>query len=283
MPSDDGYCVATLDGSWGDMPCDYERYFACQKDSTYYMIESAGLLTWANAQSYCRQHYTDLPIIHSSVENDQLTAAIIKGYYVWIGLYRDPWEWSDQWDLRFRYWASGQPNLRVGPDCASMATFDYGKWSQESCDYLHPFMCHAEEKRKQVVRLKLSCTGKCQLNDPSLQTAILNQGLPVVLVDDPTEFCKACFASDDGDTYQHVPVEILNQKNENVALRPLYFRLQPSSVGNILEGNAVMDNIDNIPWAMCLFGLTYALHLDYPKCMGNTILFIQHVLLDLDH
>ncbi|XP_073786985.1 C-type lectin 1-like isoform X3 [Danio rerio] len=175
MPSDDGYCVATLDGSWGDMPCDYERYFACQKDSTYYMIESAGLLTWANAQSYCRQHYTDLPIIHSSVENDQLTAAIIKGYYVWIGLYRDPWEWSDQWDLRFRYWASGQPNLRVGPDCASMATFDYGKWSQESCDYLHPFMCHAEEKRKQVVRLKLSCTGKCQLNDPSLQTAILNQ------------------------------------------------------------------------------------------------------------
>lgn len=89
-------------------------------------------------------------------------------------------------------------------------------------------------------------------------------------------------ASDDGDSYQHVPVGILSIENEDVALHPLAIRLHPSSVGIILEGNVVMDNLDNIPQAMCLlFGLTYALHLDYPKCMGNTFLFIQHVLLGL--
>ncbi|GAA6072441.1 uncharacterized protein LOC122139691 [Tachysurus ichikawai] len=58
-------------------------------------------------------------------------------------------------------------------------------------------------------------------------------------------------ASDDGDSYQHVPVGILSLENEDVALQPLSLRLHPSSVGIILEGNVVMDNFDNIPQAMC--------------------------------
>lgn len=53
-------------------------------------------------------------------------------------------------------------------------------------------------------------------------------------------------ASDDGDSYQHVKM------NEDVALQPLSIHLHPSSVGIILEGNVVMDNLDNIPQAMCL-------------------------------
>ncbi|XP_056324029.1 macrophage mannose receptor 1 [Danio aesculapii] len=175
MPNDDGYCVATYSGSWIDMPCNLGRYFVCYKNTTYYMIQSAGPIPWTEAQSYCRQYYTDLPTIHSSAENDNLTAAVLRGWYIWIGLYRDTWEWSDQWDLQFRYWAIGQPNQRVGPDCVSMSTADSGKWRQERCNVLHPFICYAEEKRKQIIRLKLSCAGKCQLNDPSLQTAILNQ------------------------------------------------------------------------------------------------------------
>lgn len=90
-----------------------------------------------------------------------------------------------------------------------------------------------------------------------------------------------CQASDDGDSYQHVPIGILKQENEDVALQTLSFCLHPSSMGIILEGNAVMDNIDNTAQAMCRFGSTYALHLDYPKCMGNTLLFIQPILLGL--
>ncbi|XP_073786960.1 L-selectin-like isoform X3 [Danio rerio] len=142
MPNDDGYCVATYSGSWIVKLCSDGRYFVCYKNTTYYMIQSAR--SWTDAQSYCRQYYTDLPTIHSSAENDQLNAAIMKGYYIWIGLYRDPWEWSDQWDLRFRYWASGQPNQRVGTDCVSMSTTDSGKWSQESCNVLHPFICYED-------------------------------------------------------------------------------------------------------------------------------------------
>jgi len=40
----------------------------------------------------------------------------------------------------------------------------------------------------------------------------------------------------------------------------------------ILEGGIVMNNLQNQPQAICvLFGLSYALNLDYPKDMKNTL------------
>jgi len=43
-----------------------------------------------------------------------------------------------------------------------------------------------------------------------------------------------------------------------------------------------MDDLQNLPEALCLiFGLPYALHLDYPKAMKNTFCFIQRVMLGL--
>lgn len=58
--------------------------------------------------------------------------------------------------------------------------------------------------------------------------------------------------------------------------------LPPTSTAIVIEGNLVMDNIKDFPQAVCLlFGLTYALHLDYPKYMAHTLTFIQTVMLGL--
>lgn len=60
------------------------------------------------------------------------------------------------------------------------------------------------------------------------------------------------------------------------------FKLNPSKVGIILEGNVVMDDLANLPQAFCvLFGLIYALHLDYPRYMKNTFCFVQQVMFNL--
>ncbi|KAL0201644.1 hypothetical protein M9458_004831, partial [Cirrhinus mrigala] len=60
------------------------------------------------------QFYTDLPTIHNFEENNQIKQVILSGWYIWFGLYLDSWEWSDQWDLRFRHWAAGQPFMGTG-------------------------------------------------------------------------------------------------------------------------------------------------------------------------
>ncbi|XP_067309542.1 macrophage mannose receptor 1-like [Pseudorasbora parva] len=131
---------------------------------------------WSDAQSYCRQYHTDLPTIHNSEEENKIKSILPSTSWVWIGLFLDSWEWSDKWSLFFRNWAAGQPSDSSGSgDCVGMLTTDSGKWAQYSCDLKQPFICYGDEKKKQIVRLKLSCNGECTLNDPSLQTAILNE------------------------------------------------------------------------------------------------------------
>ncbi len=67
------------------------------------LIESTGYIwvqmwkNWRDAQSYCRQHYTDLPTIHNSEEQNQLKSIVSSSSaWVWIGLFQDSWEWSDK-------------------------------------------------------------------------------------------------------------------------------------------------------------------------------------------
>ncbi|GAA6088006.1 uncharacterized protein LOC553308 [Tachysurus ichikawai] len=144
---------------------------------------------------------------------------------------------------------------------------------------------HHSPQLIQIFRSKRGLTGQIlsyllkqtMISDVADMRCAVIRGLPVILGDDPTKFFKACFASADEDSYQHVPVGILSKESEDVAQPPLHFHLHPSTEG-ILEGNAVMNNLENLPQAMCLvFGLTYALHLDYPKCMTKTFHFIKQV------
>ncbi|XP_049889945.1 sterile alpha motif domain-containing protein 3-like [Epinephelus moara] len=96
------------------------------------------------------------------------------------------------------------------------------------------------------------------------------RGLPVILGDDPSTFFKASFDVDDeGGSYNDVPVGILCREQENITPHTQSLHHNASSVGIILEGNIVMD-VASLPQAMYIvFGLTYALHLNYPKYMKN--------------
>uniref|UniRef100_A0A3Q3ERP0 Uncharacterized protein n=1 Tax=Kryptolebias marmoratus TaxID=37003 RepID=A0A3Q3ERP0_KRYMA len=83
--------------------------------------------------------------------------------------------------------------------------------------------------------------------------------------------------------FTQVPVGLLTVIPE-VSLQPglKALHLEPSSIGIILEGTIVMDDIESHDQAVCItFPLIYALHLDYPKCLRNTFDFIQKVMLSL--
>ncbi|KAK9980154.1 hypothetical protein ABG768_013537, partial [Culter alburnus] len=171
-PNGDGGCVRSFNGSWYDESCITALPFVCFNDSSGFIIITTAM-TWRDAQSYCRQHHTDLASI-SSAEQQNL---IRNQASLWIGLFLDSWQWSDSGNLSFRYWTEGQPSQSSGSECVGMSRNNSGKWAHESCDLKHPFICHGDDKliKKQIVKLKLSCNGKCTLNDPSIQTAILNE------------------------------------------------------------------------------------------------------------
>ncbi|XP_043078747.1 macrophage mannose receptor 1-like [Puntigrus tetrazona] len=173
QPNGDGVCAAIYYELWHDASCDLNLYFVCYEKSGYILVQSSK--TWSDAQSYCRQYHTDLATIHSSEENDQINQILLLSNYIWIGLFLDSWGWSDQWDLSFRHWAAGQPSQASGSNCVGMTRTNSGRWSQYSCGLQQPFICYGDDIRKQIVRLKVTCKGKCALNDPSLQAAILNK------------------------------------------------------------------------------------------------------------
>ncbi|XP_039532869.1 L-selectin-like [Pimephales promelas] len=175
-PKNENKCGFIANGVWKSYSCSAQFFFMCYSESEYIRVQTSK--NWTDAQSYCRQRHTDLPTIDNSEEQNKIKSIIPSGSSVWIGLFQDSWEWSDKWSRFFRNWAAGQPSQTSGSgDCVGMSTTDTGKWAHENCDLQRPFICHGEGEiiKKQIVRLKLSCNGECTLNDPSRQTAILNE------------------------------------------------------------------------------------------------------------
>ncbi len=88
--------------------------------------------------------------------------------------------------------------------------------------------------------------------------------------------------SDTDEAWEQIPVGVLTVIIEDVPLPSHHLHLDPVATAIIVEGVIVMDNLVNLPQSLCLlFGLSYALHLDYTKAMKNTLNFIQRVILGL--
>lgn len=122
-------------------------------------------------------------------------------------------------------------------------------------------------------------TGK-EADVTAMRTLVL-RGLPILLGDGASNFYNTCNACD-VDCWPQVSVGVLTVIDEEEPLIPNKLYLDPVSTAIIVEGDIVLDNLLNLPQAICvLFGLFYALNLNYPKGMRNTFNFIQKVMLGL--
>ncbi|XP_039890140.1 C-type mannose receptor 2-like [Simochromis diagramma] len=108
-------------------------------------------MTWTEAQSYCREHFTDLVTIYNSNINQLLLSISPKtNTWAWMGLYDDPssWKWSMEGKLfyvgsthEFMIWANGQP------DCANAKEYCVALQGQTQmddrpCGDSYPFLCY---------------------------------------------------------------------------------------------------------------------------------------------
>uniref|UniRef100_A0A667WJH7 C-type lectin domain-containing protein n=1 Tax=Myripristis murdjan TaxID=586833 RepID=A0A667WJH7_9TELE len=89
------------------------------------------LKNWSDAQSHCRQSYTDLASVRNLTENEEIRGLI--SYISWIGLFRDAWKWSDGSTMSFSKWDDNQPS---GGDERCVASH-LGKWRTDllACEY----------------------------------------------------------------------------------------------------------------------------------------------------
>ncbi|XP_051245138.1 macrophage mannose receptor 1-like isoform X2 [Dicentrarchus labrax] len=155
-------------GFWEDWLCTDTAQFVCYhmtSSSFIYVNESK---TWSEAQSYCREHYTDLASVRNQAENDQIEN-MNQNRSVWIGLYRDSWKWSDGSPTSFTYWNNNEPNGDY-----ACAVIHNGRWEDYDCDTTLYFVCEIVPVKQQVVRVKVT-KQETSVNLEDAAEAILKQ------------------------------------------------------------------------------------------------------------
>ncbi|KAL7374476.1 hypothetical protein ABVT39_001390 [Epinephelus coioides] len=155
-------CVRMDTHKWKDVPCSNNHTFICyderkQSNKTFHLIEDK--MSWPQAQSYCREHHTDLVSGDQQLEDNEFKREYKSNNWVWIGLFRDSWRWSDGSSFSFRYW-----DLELFRDedsskkCA--VTLLDGKWSSDECNKTKPFFCYDDK----VILIKENKTWEEALN-----------------------------------------------------------------------------------------------------------------------
>ncbi|XP_028993904.2 macrophage mannose receptor 1-like [Betta splendens] len=126
-------CGTINNQSWNDHYCNKTFLFLCydgrNQSNAFHHIDIN--MTWPQAQSYCRQHYTDLV-----GGLDQLNDSTLASWSnVIIGLFRDTWRWSDGSNSSFRNWESLEDLVDGQSDktCATVLN-TAGTWSYDYCD-----------------------------------------------------------------------------------------------------------------------------------------------------
>ncbi len=128
-------------------------------------------MNWHDARMYCRTHHVDLATITDDTENAFLAQVLFgKGHKdAWIGLYKVPWLWSDNTSVSWSSvkWASGQPDIVNGNECARADT--EGLTAADTCLTTLPFYCR-ENRKIQRVRFTVKSDG--HLDESTVMEAI---------------------------------------------------------------------------------------------------------------
>lgn len=109
----------------------------------YVHIESK--MNWLNAQSYCRQHYTDMAPVSNSLDMCKLLELVMdSNNFYWIGLVRnstdsEKWTWSGGAGVTTFFWAQGQPENRYNED---YGLFQYNSWHDGTPNSALEFLCY---------------------------------------------------------------------------------------------------------------------------------------------
>ncbi|XP_034166734.1 C-type mannose receptor 2-like isoform X2 [Pangasianodon hypophthalmus] len=137
-------CAAISPWGWDDRPCTFTLPFVCFDDSkadSQRYIYISNLVTWPEAQSYCRHHHTDLASARDAKENLLIQALVPE--WTWFGLFRDSWKWTDQTNISTISWMSGKPDNALGNEnCGYLYN---SQAADAQCSDIMPFFCYSDK------------------------------------------------------------------------------------------------------------------------------------------
>ncbi|XP_071340275.1 macrophage mannose receptor 1-like [Trachinotus anak] len=164
-----------MDGRWIDATCQQSLSYVCFDDTNppgqrTYTVKNDPQ-TWNDAQTYCRTYHTDLAVIGNAQENAEVMS-MMSTQFVWIGLYRVPWRWSDKSSSSFRNWLRGEPNQPGREYCAVENPGHF--FGNLNCDAKVFSWCYKDLRVKlKLVRVKIQADA--DLSDPATNTQIVQQ------------------------------------------------------------------------------------------------------------
>ncbi|XP_072315509.1 C-type lectin 1-like [Eucyclogobius newberryi] len=155
------------------------------------------MTTWQRGRSTCRENHHDLVAVTSSGINSAVRGLVAEGTSVWIGLFKDAWEWSDGHDTSFRSWVDGGDS---DGDCATISMESRGFWTAKDCAAKMPFVCEGGLKtRKTLVKIQMFTTA------PPNPEVIIEQLSNQLKTNGVSDFKLSWKRGKDGTIFQRAP------------------------------------------------------------------------------
>ncbi|XP_068584391.1 C-type mannose receptor 2-like [Cebidichthys violaceus] len=110
--------------------------------------------SWEEAQTYCREHYTDLAKVFDMTDMKRLNDSASHQGEAWIGLHNQTnvnrvWLWSLP-EVKFSdsetEWKDGEPNDKEPPE--NCVVVEEHKWKDIPCNKEHEFICYDAKMQK---------------------------------------------------------------------------------------------------------------------------------------
>uniref|UniRef100_A0AAQ4RAS3 Mannose receptor, C type 1b n=1 Tax=Gasterosteus aculeatus aculeatus TaxID=481459 RepID=A0AAQ4RAS3_GASAC len=131
-----GYCPTSSTDHWAKNPV----------TGAFYQVNTQSALTWAQADTSCRQQGAALLSITDP--HQQAFVSGTRGSLVfWIGLVLDPehgWQWSDRKPFRYLRWNIGNPAPNPGHSCAFLESAGEQTWQSQSCGKKQGYVCYKD-------------------------------------------------------------------------------------------------------------------------------------------
>ncbi|CAJ1073005.1 macrophage mannose receptor 1-like [Xyrichtys novacula] len=139
---------------WGHCPVTSKEHWTVNPTTgAYYQLNVQSALTWAQAETSCRQQGASLLSITDPHQQAYVSALLgAESPKLWIGLLLNPehgWTWSNRRPYCYMKWDTGNPFHTPGHNCAILEPTVQYSWQSRPCSKKLGYICYSQAPETQ--------------------------------------------------------------------------------------------------------------------------------------